>query len=278
VHKDFDGLNSLTLALTNADYADIASGDTLTLVGHVSQSTPCVGAVLPFVLDDVADPNYELINTLEVILTIGKGKLTLSGNITLAYNGDLYRHLPREQVTVGGLADAAPVGFMLVFESDLPGAALVEVKVFGEFADCYEMDFSGLQAQITPAVLRPNADVAAFAANGSDTRVLHTRLSYLFTTVAQGDSVYVELHFSSAESGATLIGAELIGADAETITGVFVAKALESQAGAIDKQEGDDDKGPHAYFRDLLDALESDKAEKRKIWVDAGYAKSTCPY
>ena len=71
---------------------------------------------------------------------------------------------------------------------------------------------------------------------------------------------------------------ELIGADAETITGVFVAKALESQAGVIDKQEGDDDKGPQAYFRDLLDALEADKAEKRKIWVDAGYAKSTCPY
>ena len=71
---------------------------------------------------------------------------------------------------------------------------------------------------------------------------------------------------------------DLIDADATTVTRVLVAKALESQAGIIDKQEGKKDKTQQDYFTDMLNDLNATAAQKRQFWVDVGYAKSTCPY
>lgn len=71
---------------------------------------------------------------------------------------------------------------------------------------------------------------------------------------------------------------DLIDADATTVTRVLVAKALESQAGTIDRQEGKKDKTQQDYFTDMLNDLNATAAQKRQFWVDVGYAKSTCPY
>lgn len=71
---------------------------------------------------------------------------------------------------------------------------------------------------------------------------------------------------------------DLIDADATTVTRVLVAKALESQAGTIDRQEGKKGKTQQDYFTDMLNDLNATAAQKRQFWVDVGYAKSTCPY
>jgi len=54
-----------------------------------------------------------------------------------------------------------------------------------------------------------------FVTNGESTRKLCNNQTYLLTTVAQGDDVYVLLTFSSAEAGAVLVSAELCGKDAD---------------------------------------------------------------
>ena len=71
---------------------------------------------------------------------------------------------------------------------------------------------------------------------------------------------------------------DLIGADAETITSVLIAKALESRASAIDTQEGIAEKTKQAYFTDLLNDLNATAAKKREFWLAVGYAESKCPY
>ncbi len=212
--KQFDGGDKLTLHLTNAEFAQIPTGEVLVLGGSVGQIGLCEAKEVTFRAIVCENKNFTISNTLTLTLTVKKATIKLSGALSLAYNGMSVRPLAADSEHVSGLSALAPVGLLLVFEGAEPGAALVDVKMFGENAEYYTLDLSGFTAEIRAVSLSLNAKQATFEANGESTRKLCNNQTYLLTTVAQGDDVYVLLTFSSAEAGAVLVSAELCGKDA----------------------------------------------------------------
>lgn len=71
---------------------------------------------------------------------------------------------------------------------------------------------------------------------------------------------------------------DLAGADDETITDAIISRAIYREAGRIDEAENDEEKTRQDYFIDMLNDLDINRSEKRKHWIDAGYAESTCPW
>lgn len=71
---------------------------------------------------------------------------------------------------------------------------------------------------------------------------------------------------------------DLADADADTITNAIISRAIYREAGKIDEAENDEEKTRQDYFIDILNDLDINRSEKRKRWIDAGYAESTCPW
>ena len=214
VQKRFDGTNTLSLSLSNEHLDAVVPGETLILTGVVSQIYPCRDVVEVLQITAASNANYLIENDLTVCLTVQKALLVFSGSPEFSYNGYSERILNGDASYISGWVADRPVAITAVFESGAPGAEFLRISIRGEYSELYEVDDTVFSPVIKLVTLGFTVEELSFAANGSDTRVLHAGRSVYLTTTVQSDDVFVVLSFSSSEAGAELVGVTLGGTDA----------------------------------------------------------------
>ena len=214
--KRFDGTSNLSLVLTNAEYDFIAPGDSVTLIGDVGVTMPCVDVPVLFTATTLDDAdNYVFQNSFPMLLTVKKAVLTLEGEVEHTYNSIYHFDLAYDAAYASGRVEGYPVYIRVCLDSPDVGAEVASVSLIGEYKNCYEIDWSEFSVSVLPKTIRLTTKAIKYPYNGEAERMEVAGRSYRMISVCPGDDVTAVLRFAAADVGSALESVTLVGAQAD---------------------------------------------------------------